>query len=214
MQFLQSLVSGIAQGCVYGLVALSLALVYKTVNTASASQGALAVLGALGLLVAMAVLGSPDWLAALGPDDIRQLLSSGMVETGMPHDLAHWVVIAATSVLCGLLLALFRFSTLGVALQATSQNRLAAHYVGIPIQRLNGVAWCVAAMVAGVAGLLLAPMAFANVNLGWIGLKALPAAAVGSLVGLPAAIGSGVVIGLLESVWGFYWASGVALGGT
>jgi branched-chain amino acid transport system permease protein len=214
VQFLQLLLSGVAQGCIYGLVALSLALVYKTVNTASASQGVLTVLGAVGILVAMAVLGNPDWLAALGPDDIRQL-SSGMVDTGTPpHALAHGVVIGATGLLCGLLLALFRFSTLGMALQAASQNRLAAHYVGIPIQRLNGVAWCVAVLVAGVAGLLLAPLTFVSVNLGWIGLKALPAAAVGSLVGLPGAMGSGVAIGLLESFWGLYWASGVAMGGT
>ncbi len=60
------------------------------------------------------------------------------------------VVIGATGVLCVLLFAMFRYSKLGIAMQAASQNQLAAYYMGIPVQRLNGLAWGLAAVVAAV----------------------------------------------------------------
>jgi hypothetical protein len=49
------------------------------------------------------------------------------------------VVIGATAVLCALLFALFRYSKVGIAMQASSQNQLAAYYMGIPVQR--STAW-------------------------------------------------------------------------
>mgnify|MGYP000275870961 CR=1 FL=1 len=66
------------------------------------------------------------------------------------------VVIAATALLSALLYAMFRFTKLGIAMQASSQNQLAAYYMGIPVRRLNGLVWGLAAAVAAVAGLLLA----------------------------------------------------------
>jgi branched-chain amino acid transport system permease protein len=112
-------------------------------------------------------------------------------------------------VLCLLLYAMFRFSKLGVAMQAASQNQLAAYYMGIPVQRLNGLAWGLAAAVAAVAGLLLAPITFVHANMGFIGLKAFPAAVVGGFGSLPGAIVGGLVIGMVESLSGFYLPEGV-----
>eukprot|EP01037_Dinobryon_pediforme_P006900 gene6900-6976_t len=109
------------------------------------------------------------------------------------------VVIGATGVLCVLLFAMFRYSKLGIAMQASSQNQLAAYYMGIPVQRLNGLAWGLAAAVAAVAGLLLAPITFVHANMGLIGLKAFPAAVVGGFGSLPGAIVGGLVIGIVES---------------
>jgi branched-chain amino acid transport system permease protein len=80
-------------------------------------------------------------------------------------------------------------------MQATSQNQLAAYYMGIPVKRLNGLVWGLAAGVAAIAGLLLAPITFVHANMGFIGLKAFRrrwSAAFGSL---PGAIVGGLVIG-------------------
>jgi branched-chain amino acid transport system permease protein len=62
------------------------------------------------------------------------------------------VVIAVTAVLCGALYALFRYSKIGIAMQASSQNQLAAYYMGIPVKRINGLVWALATAVAAVAG--------------------------------------------------------------
>jgi branched-subunit amino acid ABC-type transport system permease component len=118
------------------------------------------------------------------------------------------VVIAVTAVLCAALFALFRYSKLGIAMQASSQNQLAAYYMGIPVRQLNGLVWALAAMVAGVAGILLAPITFVHANMGFIGLKAFPAAVVGGFGSLPGAIVGGLIIGVVESMSGFYLPPG------
>ena len=119
------------------------------------------------------------------------------------------VVIAVTLLLCAALYALFRYSRVGIAMQAASQNQLAAYYMGIPVQRLNSLVWGLAAGVAAIAGLLLAPITFVHANMGFIGLKAFPAAVVGGFGSLPGAIVGGLVIGLVESLSGFYLPEGI-----
>jgi branched-chain amino acid transport system permease protein len=118
------------------------------------------------------------------------------------------VVIAATAALCVLLFAGFRYSKVGIAMQAASQNQLAAYYMGIPVKKLNGLVWGLAAAVAAIAGLLLAPITFVHANMGFIGLKAFPAAVVGGFGSLPGAIVGGLVIGIVESLSGFYLPQG------
>src|SRR5690606_34613022 len=118
------------------------------------------------------------------------------------------VVIGATALLCALLFAMFRYSKLGIAMQASSQNQLAAYYMGIPVKRLNGLVWGLAAGVAAIAGLLLAPITFVHANMGFIGLKAFPAAVVGGFGSLPGAIVGGLVIGIVEALSGFYLPEG------
>ncbi len=261
MQLVQLLISGISQGCIYGLIALGFVLIYKATETVSFAQGELMMLGAFCGLALMTVLGFPFWLAvpativAIGLFGmvlerlvIRPILGQPMFSIVMltigvgyvlrglvtmipgigteTHSLPvpykdiplrmgelvisaeQVVVIGATAVLCLLLFALFRYSKLGIAMQASSQNQLAAYYMGIPVQRLNGLVWGLAAAVAAVAGLLLAPITFVHANMGFIGLKAFPAAVVGGFGSLPGAIVGGLVIGLVESISGFYLPEG------
>ena len=117
-------------------------------------------------------------------------------------------VILVTGVLCALLYLMFKYSKLGIAMQASSQNQLAACYMGIPVRRLNGLVWGLSAGVAALAGLLLAPITFVHVNMGFIGLKAFPAAVVGGFGSLPGAIVGGLVIGVTEALAGFYLPEG------
>jgi branched-chain amino acid transport system permease protein len=110
--------------------------------------------------------------------------------------------------LSALLYAMFKYSKLGVAMQASSQNQLAAYYMGIPVRRLNGLVWGLAAAVAAIAGLLLAPITFVHANMGFIGLKALPAAVVGGFGSLPGSIVGGMIVGVVEALSGFYMPEG------
>lgn len=117
-------------------------------------------------------------------------------------------VILVTVGLCLAFYLLFKHTRVGIAMQAASQNQLAAHYMGIPVQRLNGLVWGLAAGAAGLAGLLLAPFTFVHVNMGYIGLKAFPAAVVGGFGSLPGAVVGGLVIGVVESLAGYYLPEG------
>jgi branched-chain amino acid transport system permease protein len=127
---------------------------------------------------------------------------------GLLFSVEQLVIIGATALLCAVLYAVFRYTTVGIAMQASSQNQLAAYYMGIPVQRLNGLVWALAAAMAAVAGLLLAPITFVHVNMGFIGLKAFPAAVVGGFGSLPGAIVGGLIIGIVESLSGFYLPTG------
>ena len=46
MQFLQVLISGVSQGCIYGLIALGFVLIYKATEAVNFAQGELMMLGA------------------------------------------------------------------------------------------------------------------------------------------------------------------------
>jgi branched-chain amino acid transport system permease protein len=261
VQFVQLIISGAAQGCIYGLIALGFVLIYKATETVTFAQGDLMMLGAFAGLVLMTILGFPFWLAVLSSVVamalfgifverivIRPVLGQpafsivmltigiGYIVRGLvtmvpvigteTHTLPvpykdqtlrlgelvlayeQLVVIGATGVLCLGLYALFRYSKIGIAMQASSQNQIAAYYMGIPVQRLNGLVWGLAAAVAAVAGLLLAPITFVHANMGFIGLKAFPAAVVGGFGSLPGAIVGGLIIGIVESLSGFYLPEG------
>ena len=121
----------------------------------------------------------------------------------------HLMVIAVTIVLVLLLYLFFSRSRIGVALQATSQNQLAAGYCGISIHGMFGLIWGISAAVAALAGVLLAPAAFVHVNMGYIGLKAFPAAVLGGFGSLPGAVVGGLIIGVVEELAGLYAPEGV-----
>jgi branched-chain amino acid transport system permease protein len=80
--------------------------------------------------------------------------------------------------------------------------------MGIPVKSINGLVWGLAAAVAAIAGILLAPSTFVHANMGFIGLKAFPAAVLGGFGSLPGAIVGGVLIGLVEAFSGFYLPEG------
>jgi branched-chain amino acid transport system permease protein len=65
LQLLQIIISGIAQGCIYGLIALGFVLIYKATETVNFAQGELMMLGAFCGLGLMTMLGFPFWLAVL-----------------------------------------------------------------------------------------------------------------------------------------------------
>jgi len=117
-------------------------------------------------------------------------------------------VIVMTAALVAALYFFFRHSKLGVAMQATSQNQLAAAYMGIPVRRVNMMIWGLSAGVAAFAGILLAPVTFVHSNMGFIGLKAFPAAVVGGFGSVPGAIVGGLIIGLVEAFAGRYLPEG------
>ena len=261
MQALQVIFSGVAQGCICGLIALGFVLIYKATETVTFAQGELMMLGAfsglacvtylgwpfgVAVVVSMLVMACMGWLIervvinpVLGEPAfaiVMLTIGVGYVARGLvtmipdigteTHSLpvpyadinfqlgalvlgaTQLVVMATTAVLCGLLFVMFKYSRIGIAMQATSQNQLAAYYMGIPVKRLNGLVWALAAVVATIAGLLLAPITFVHANMGFIGLKAFPAAVVGGFGSLPGAIVGGIIIGVVESLSGFWLPEG------
>ena len=86
--------------------------------------------------------------------------------------------------------------------EATDPTRLGA------VKRVFSLIWAISAAVAGFAGVLLAPIAFIHTNVGFLGLKAFPAAVLGGFGSIPGALVGGIVIGVVETLSGFYLPEG------
>jgi len=117
-------------------------------------------------------------------------------------------IIVATVLLCVVLYFFFSRTRMGVAMQATSQNMLAAYYMGIPVKRVFSLIWAISAAVACFAGILLAPSTLIHTNVGFLGLKAFPAAVLGGFGSIPGALVGGIIIGVIEALAGFYLPQG------
>lgn len=258
---LQLALSGIAIGCVYGLIALGFVLIYKATEVINFAQGELMMLGAFIALTFIGINGMPYWLAITLAVVVMALLGGGlervvirpilgfptfsivMVTIGISYFArgvaslipawgtdtysmttlfseqaiqlgsvvisgAHVSIIGVTILLCAALFVFFRYTRIGIAMQAISQSQLAAYYMGIPVRRVNTLIWCISAGVAAIAAILLAPITFVHTNMGLIGLKAFPAAVVGGFGSIPGAIVGGLIIGLAESFTGRYMPDG------
>lgn len=257
----QTVIGGIAVGCVYGLTALGFVMIYKATEVLNFAQGELMMVAAFAAVAAVSLVGAPFWLAAvlaiaaaaLAGAAIDRLLLRPLVgepvfaivmatiglsyllrssvsmvpgwgsETlsldspftgkflrigGVALSQDHLMAIVATVLACAVLFMFFRYTRTGIAMQAVSQNQLAASFVGVRVKRMFTLVWALSATVAGLAGVLLAPLTFVHVNMGLIGLNALPAAVLGGFGSIPGAIVGGLLVGLAEAFAGRFGPDG------
>jgi branched-subunit amino acid ABC-type transport system permease component len=113
-----------------------------------------------------------------------------------------WIVILS-AVMMGALLVFFRFTRLGVAMQAAAQDPEAARLMGISVERATAYTFAAAGMMAGAAGVLLGSLFFASFNMGFTtGIKAFVAATLGGLGSVAGAMVGGLLFGLIETFAG------------
>jgi branched-chain amino acid transport system permease protein len=108
-----------------------------------------------------------------------------------------WIILV-TVFLTTVLFVFFAKTKLGVAMQAASQNQMAAYYMGIPVRRINSLIWALSGIVAAIAGILFASKNAIDPSTGLLGIKAFAAAVIGGLGSLPGALLGGLLIGLIE----------------
>ncbi len=112
------------------------------------------------------------------------------------HD--RLAIMGGTAILVALIFLFLRYSRWGIAMQAASQNQLAAFYVGIPVKLVYSGVWGFAAAISCVAGVLLAPITLIDPLNGFLGIKAFAAAVIGGFGSLPGALIGGLIIGIAE----------------
>ena len=261
MDVLQLLIGGVANGCVYGLVALGFVLIYKATEAVNFAQGDLMMLGAfvtlafvnedwwgmnffLGVALAIVAMGAFSYLLevvvirrlfgqpqfavviltiALGfvlrflagviwghdPQSLETPFAGKAFDIGglaLGYDEA--IVICATAALTLTLYFFFARTRLGVAMQAASQNQLAAYYMGIPVKWISSMIWAVSGATAAVAGVLFAAKGAIDPASGLLGIKAFAAAVIGGFGSLPGALAGGLIIGVVEPLAQYYAAPG------
>lgn len=261
MAVLQLVMSGLANGCIYGLIALGFVLIYKATEAVNFAQGDMMMLGAfitLGLTnsnfmnypfwfavpVAIAMMGVFGYL--LDRIIIRKMFGQNQVAVviltiaigfvlrfvagtiwghepqslespfagkdvnfgGVVLGVDEVVVIATTLLLTLGFYYYFNNTKLGVAMQASSQNQLAAYYMGIPVKRVQSLVWALSGMMAAIAGILFASKGSIDPGIGLIGIKAFAAAVIGGMGSLPGALLGGIIVGIVEPFASRYVAAG------
>jgi branched-chain amino acid transport system permease protein len=117
-------------------------------------------------------------------------------------------VVGVTAIMVAGLWLLFNKTAVGVGMRAVAQDIQAARLMGLKVNRLLALSWGLAAVLAGVAGLMLGPMWFADVSMGDpIALKAFAATIIGGFGSLPGAIVGGLFVGLSEVLGASYVSS-------
>jgi len=106
--------------------------------------------------------------------------------------------IAAVLVLC--LTLFFQKTSTGRALRAVADDHQAAQSIGIPLDRIWVIVWCVAGVVALVAGMIWGSKLGVQFSLSTVALRALPVVILGGLTSVPGAIIGGLIIGVGEKV--------------
>jgi branched-chain amino acid transport system permease protein len=103
-----------------------------------------------------------------------------------------------------LLLALFglffKYSKAGVAMRATAFSNQVALSMGISVKNIFALAWCIAAVVSSIGGILIGNINGINISLGHFGLKVFPAVILGGLDSILGAALGGLIIGVLENL--------------
>jgi branched-chain amino acid transport system permease protein len=97
----------------------------------------------------------------------------------------------------------FERTLLGKTLRATAIDRDAAALVGINVRRSVTVAFVLAALAGGIAGVIIAPLTFTSYDHGtMLGFKGFSAAMLGGLGSLQGALLGGVLLGVIEALGG------------
>jgi branched-chain amino acid transport system permease protein len=252
----QHLVSGLALGAAYALVALGFVVIYRASQVFNFAQGELLAFGAFSMvtftelslpwpvalactmgctgLLGMAVersvvrplIGRPVFVPIILTIFVGLALRSiihvawGTDVRGMPTpwETTATVEIAGASVLynsIGALVAgaaalvtfyvLLRYTKLGVAMRATNTDQETALAQGIPVGRIFALTWFIAGAYAALAGVFLGMFPRGvDTNLGFVGLRAFPAAIVGGLDSVWGTVIAGLLLGCLEVLAGAY----------
>ncbi|GMO93268.1 branched-chain amino acid ABC transporter permease [Bradyrhizobium sp. TM239] len=145
-------------------------------------------------------------LLFFGPEGVRTQPLTAMSLVIGPIQLSgqSLIIVFAALMLSAALFMLFDYTMLGKSLRATAMNRTGARLMGIEPARAGTIAYIVGSVLAGVSGILIAPVNTIFYDSGFLlGLKAFVGAIIGGLASYPATALGAVLVGVLESFASF-----------
>jgi len=256
---ISAIITGLALGSMYGLVALGFHVTWVVSNTVNFAQGSSVMLGAVlgytfairlglpvpiaaalalavcavfGLLVERLLVrpfaerGSSAWLMSTvaggivldnvvmftfgkEPRAFPSILAQRPVEvfgTGV-YPLQLIIPVVGLAIAFGLWLA-FNRTRQGKALLAVVQNKDAARLMGIDVRRAIALSFALSTALAGLAGLLIAPLFSVHSDMGTLfGIKAFAVAILGGIGSASGVMLAGLLYGLIEAMVTAYLGS-------
>lgn len=110
-----------------------------------------------------------------------------------------WTFVIA--IICVTVLWLFfQYTHTGLSMRATAEDHETAQSVGIRINRVFGISWAIAGLIATIGGILIATASGLDLSLSIVALIAFPAVLLGGLESIPGAVIGGLLIGLVQGL--------------
>jgi len=158
----------------------------------------------LGLFIL--INNAAGWLWGFSNRGFPSTFPSGTVVLGgVRLSIESLGIVGVLLAVMGLLFLLFQHTRLGLAMRAAALDPVSSRLVGIRVGRMLMLGWGLAATVGAIAGILVAPRLFLDVNLmGGVLVYSFAAATLGGFDSALGAVLGGWIIGVSENLAGTY----------
>ena len=135
---------------------------------------------------------------------------------GLSVPLMRLIILAASVIMMAALFLFVQKTRIGAAIRAAAIDQDAARLMGIDVNRVIMVVFCIGPALGGAAGLMVG-LYYGQINftMGWLyGLKAFTAAILGGIGNIPGAMLGGLLLGVVEALGAAYislaWKDAIA----
>ncbi len=249
--FFQLVVTGLALGMTYALIAMGFVIIYKCSKAFNIAQGQIVMIGGYLGYTFLVVLSMPVWAAIIAAIAVgvvmglvierltlRPLLGKPPLAIVMMtialagildgvaimvwggdyvtyHDVLPEITLQVGSIsippssllglivsvlVVGILMFIFRFTKMGLAMRATAEDEQVTRSLGIKVTMVYALVWVIACVVGVLGGILLGGVSGVSPPLAEIGLTVLAVVILGGLDSIGGAIVAGVMLGILRNL--------------
>jgi len=175
---------------------LCYALVFRPMRAASVIAKAVASIGLMIVIQAVIAQRAGTGLVAVQP--IFALDTFALGERTVPADRV-WLAVSVVA-LATVAALVFRFTRFGVATEAAAESEKGAYLTGLSPDRIAFANWALSSVVAGLGGILIAPLVALNpVAYSLFIVPALAATLVGNFGSIWLTVAAGITIGALQA---------------
>jgi branched-chain amino acid transport system permease protein len=119
-------------------------------------------------------------------------------ELSIPSETTIGMIVSIVTV--GILMALFRYTKIGLAMRATAEDEQVVQSAGIRVTTVYALSWVIACVVGVIGGILLGGVSGVMIEMASVGLKAFAVVLLGGVNSIGGAIVAGIILGVLENV--------------
>jgi branched-chain amino acid transport system permease protein len=119
-------------------------------------------------------------------------------ELSIPSETSIGMIVSVVAV--AILMLLFRYTKIGLAMRATADDIQVVQSAGIRVTTVYAFSWGIACVVGVIGGILLGGVSGVMIPLAEVGIKAFAVVLLGGVNSIGGAIVAGIILGVLENV--------------